>query len=70
MVLAISLDYPSGEEGGNFLNQMISTCLRYAYRKGSGGGGGGGSAPPNITQIGLLRPVPSCGPGSGHIGQG
>jgi hypothetical protein len=24
-----SLAYPSGEEGGKFLVQMISTCLRY-----------------------------------------
>ncbi len=29
--LAISLAYRSGEEGGNFLVQMISTCLRYAW---------------------------------------
>jgi hypothetical protein len=28
--------YPSGEEGGILLIQMISTCLRYAYRKGGG----------------------------------
>jgi hypothetical protein len=35
--LALSLVYPSGDEGGNFLVQMISTCLRYAYRKGGGG---------------------------------
>jgi hypothetical protein len=27
--LAIPLVYPSGEEGSNFLVQMISTCLRY-----------------------------------------
>jgi hypothetical protein len=26
--LAISLAYPSGEEGGILLLQMISTCLR------------------------------------------
>ena len=26
-----SLAYPSGEEGGKFLVQMISTCLRYTY---------------------------------------
>jgi hypothetical protein len=25
--LALSLSYPSGEEGGNFLVQMISTCV-------------------------------------------
>jgi hypothetical protein len=35
--LAISLAYLSGEEGGNFLVQVISTCLRYKYRKGGGG---------------------------------
>jgi hypothetical protein len=34
--LAISLAYPSGEEGGVFLVQMIYTCLRCAYRKGGG----------------------------------
>ncbi len=33
--MAIFTAYPSGEEGGNFLVQMIATCLRYAY----GGGG-------------------------------
>jgi hypothetical protein len=27
--LAISLAYPSGEEGGNFLVQMIFTCRPY-----------------------------------------
>jgi hypothetical protein len=26
---AVSLAYPSGEEGGNFLVQVISTCLCY-----------------------------------------
>jgi hypothetical protein len=31
-----SLAYPSGEEGGKFLVQMISTCLRYVERKGGG----------------------------------
>jgi hypothetical protein len=31
----ISFAYPSGEEGGNLLVQMISTCLRCAR----GGGG-------------------------------
>jgi hypothetical protein len=29
MPMAKSLAYPSGEEGGNFLVQMISTCLHY-----------------------------------------
>jgi hypothetical protein len=29
-VVWLNLAYPSGEEGGNFLVQMISTCLRYA----------------------------------------
>ncbi len=29
-----SFAYPSGEEGGNFLVQMIFTCLRYTSRKG------------------------------------
>ncbi len=37
--MAKSLAYPSGEEGDNFIVQMISTYLRYAKRKG------GGSAP-------------------------
>ncbi len=31
-----SLAYPSGEEGGKFLVQIISTCLRYVERKGGG----------------------------------
>ncbi len=31
-----SLAYPSGEEGGKFLVQMISTCLRYTQRRGGG----------------------------------
>ncbi len=31
-----SLAYPSGEEGGKFLVQMITTCLRYTQRKGGG----------------------------------
>jgi hypothetical protein len=31
-----SLAYPSGEEGGKFLFQMISTCLRYVEKKGGG----------------------------------
>ncbi len=34
--LAISLAYPSGEEGGNFLIQMISACLRYRGGRGDG----------------------------------
>jgi hypothetical protein len=33
--LAISLVYPSGEEEGNFLVQMTSTCLD--YKEGEGG---------------------------------
>jgi hypothetical protein len=37
MVLATLLAYPSGEEGGNFLLQIISTWLRYAKRGGGGG---------------------------------
>jgi hypothetical protein len=45
MVLAISLAYPSGEEGVNFLVQMISTCLRNNQR-------GGGSAPCAIAEGG------------------
>ena len=28
--LAVSLAYPSGEEGGNLFVQIISTCLPYA----------------------------------------
>ncbi len=32
--LAVSLAYPSGEEGGSFLVQMISTCL--PSRRGRG----------------------------------
>jgi hypothetical protein len=32
-----SLAYPSGDEGSNFLVQMISTCFRYAYRWRRGG---------------------------------
>jgi hypothetical protein len=35
--LAESLAYPSEEEGGNFLVQMISTCL--PSRRGMGVGG-------------------------------
>ncbi len=31
-----SLAYPSGEEGGKFHVQIISTCLRYVERKGGG----------------------------------
>jgi len=31
--LAISLAYPSGEEGGILIVQMISTCLRGTLRK-------------------------------------
>ncbi len=31
-----SLAYPSGEEEGKFLVQIISTCLRYVERKGGG----------------------------------
>jgi hypothetical protein len=31
-----SLAYPSGEEGGKSLVQMISTCLRYTQRRGGG----------------------------------
>jgi hypothetical protein len=34
--LAKSLAYPSGEEGCNFLVQMIFTCLRYTLRTGEG----------------------------------
>ncbi len=37
-MVAISLAYPSGEEWGNFLVQIMSTCLSYA-------GGGGGRHP-------------------------
>ncbi len=29
-----SLAYPSGEEGGKFFVQIISTCLRYTQRRG------------------------------------
>jgi hypothetical protein len=36
--LAIPLAYPSGEEGDNFLVQMISTCV--ATRRGRGEGFG------------------------------
>jgi hypothetical protein len=28
--------YPCGEEGGKFLVQIITTCLRYTKRKGGG----------------------------------
>ncbi len=42
--MAVSLAYPSGNEGGNFILQMISTCLRYDQRNG-GGRGGSGSEP-------------------------
>jgi hypothetical protein len=31
-----SLAYPSGEEGGKFVVQIISTCLRYTQRRGGG----------------------------------
>ncbi len=31
-----SLAYPSREDGGKFLFQMISTCLHYVERKGGG----------------------------------
>jgi hypothetical protein len=36
--LAVSLAYPSGEKGGKFLVQMISTWLRNTTGKGGGGG--------------------------------
>ncbi len=56
--LAVSLAYPSGEEEGNFLVQMISTCLRYAYR-----GGGVGTLWPFLTllagkKVVFLTPLP------------
>jgi len=35
--LAESLAYPSGEEAGNFLVQMISTCLPSCRGRGDGG---------------------------------
>jgi hypothetical protein len=35
--LHISLAFPSGEEGGILPVQIISTCLRFAQRKGWGG---------------------------------
>jgi hypothetical protein len=35
--MAISLAYSSGEEGGNFLVQMIFTCRPYVWRKGGRG---------------------------------
>ncbi len=37
LVLAVSLAYPSGEEGGNFLVQMISTDLLSRRVRGAGG---------------------------------
>jgi hypothetical protein len=36
--LAKSLAYPSGEEGGSFLVQMIFTCLRLHIEGGGGVG--------------------------------
>ncbi len=36
MVLAESLAYPSGEEGGNFFVQMIFTCLPSHRERGMG----------------------------------
>jgi hypothetical protein len=33
--LSVSLAYPNGEEGGNFIVQMISSCL--PSRRGGGG---------------------------------
>jgi hypothetical protein len=42
-----SLAYPSGEEGGKFLVQMISTCLRYMHVEE----GGRGSAPCGLSMV-------------------
>ncbi len=50
-----SLAYPSEEEGGNFLFQMISSCLRYTQRKG-------GEAIGTLWLTSTLAGAVQCGP--------
>ncbi len=45
-----SLAYPSGEEGGKFLVQMISTCLRYRGEEGGRGSAPCGKTPESSFQ--------------------
>jgi hypothetical protein len=47
----MSLAYPSGEEGGNFLVQMISTCFSRVEE-----GGGVGGRHPVVPTLSVVFP--------------